>query len=87
VKIEMGARADHWPCETKSVTPYVAELFPKGFKQRKLALTRTVLFGLLLLNQHLSEAVWMSLRRERTRPVVWIVLITVQFPQIIKVVY
>jgi hypothetical protein len=33
VKIEMGARADHWPCETKSVTPYVAELFPKGFKQ------------------------------------------------------
>ena len=33
VKIEMGARADHWPCETKPVTPYVAELFPKGFKQ------------------------------------------------------
>jgi hypothetical protein len=33
VKIEMGARADHWPCETKSVTPYVAELFPQGFKQ------------------------------------------------------
>jgi len=33
VKIEMGARSDHWPYETKSVTPYVAELFPKGFKQ------------------------------------------------------
>jgi hypothetical protein len=33
VKIEMGARADHWPCETKPVTPYVAELFPNGFKQ------------------------------------------------------
>jgi hypothetical protein len=33
VKIEMGARADHWPCETKSVTPYVAELFPNGFKR------------------------------------------------------
>jgi hypothetical protein len=33
VKIEMGARSDHWPCETKSVTPYVVELFPKGFKQ------------------------------------------------------
>ena len=31
VKIEMGARADHWPCETKSVTPYVAELFSQGF--------------------------------------------------------
>jgi len=33
VKIEMGARADHWPCETKTVTPYVAEQFPKGFKE------------------------------------------------------
>jgi hypothetical protein len=33
VKIEMGARSDHWPYETKSVTPYVAELFPQGFKQ------------------------------------------------------
>ena len=33
VKIEMGARADHWPCETKSVTPYVAEQFPQGFKE------------------------------------------------------
>ena len=33
VKIEMGARSDHWPCETKSMTPYVAELFPQGFKQ------------------------------------------------------
>ncbi len=34
VKIEMGARADHWPCETKTVTPYVAEQFPQGFKER-----------------------------------------------------
>ena len=33
VKIEMGARADHWPCETKPVTPYVAEQFPKGFRE------------------------------------------------------
>lgn len=33
VKIEMGARADHWPCETRSVTPFVAEQFPQGFKQ------------------------------------------------------
>lgn len=32
VKIEMGARADHWPCETKSVTPYVAEEFPQAFQ-------------------------------------------------------
>jgi len=33
VKIEMGARADHWPCETKTVTPYVAEQFPQGFRK------------------------------------------------------
>ena len=32
VKIELGARADHWPCETKPVTPYVAEQFPHGFR-------------------------------------------------------
>lgn len=33
VKIEMGARADHWPCETRMVTPYVAEQFPQGFRE------------------------------------------------------
>ena len=33
VKIEMGARADHWPCETKPVMPYVAEQFPQGFRE------------------------------------------------------
>jgi hypothetical protein len=33
VKIELGARADHWPSETHAVTPYVAEQFPKGFRQ------------------------------------------------------
>lgn len=32
VKIEMGARADHWPCETKLITPYVAEEFPQAFQ-------------------------------------------------------
>ncbi len=32
VKIEMGARADHWPSEAKTITPYVAEQFPAGFK-------------------------------------------------------
>lgn len=37
VKIEMGARADHWPCETKTITPYVAEQFPKGFKEPSCA--------------------------------------------------
>ena len=33
VKIEMGARADHWPCELHTVTPYVAEEFPQGFRE------------------------------------------------------
>ncbi len=32
VKIEMGARADHWPCETKLITPYVGEEFPHAFQ-------------------------------------------------------
>src|SRR5438552_9261960 len=38
VKIEMGARADHWPCEIKPVTPYVAEQFPQGFRDPSCAL-------------------------------------------------
>jgi hypothetical protein len=38
VKIEPGARADHWPCETKSVTPYVAEAFAQGFKEPSCAI-------------------------------------------------
>ena len=33
VKIEMGARSDHWPCEGKSVSSYVAEEFPKAFRE------------------------------------------------------
>jgi len=33
VKIEMGARADHCPCETHTVTPFVSEQFPRGFRE------------------------------------------------------
>lgn len=33
VKIEMGARSDHWPSESRSITPYVAEQFPDGFQE------------------------------------------------------
>lgn len=33
VKIEMGARADHWPSQTRTITPYVAEEFPQGFRE------------------------------------------------------
>jgi hypothetical protein len=38
VKIELGARADHWPSETKTITPYVAEKFPAGFRAPNVAL-------------------------------------------------
>ena len=46
VKIEMGARADHWPCETKNMTAYVAEQYPQGFREptctvKVLAVERT----------------------------------------------
>ncbi|HRY49077.1 MAG TPA: nucleotidyl transferase AbiEii/AbiGii toxin family protein [Candidatus Paceibacterota bacterium] len=37
VKIEMGARADHWPSESKTIMSYVAEQFPKGFKEGSCA--------------------------------------------------
>ena len=37
VKIEMSARADHWPCETKTITPFVAEAFPQGFREASCA--------------------------------------------------
>jgi predicted nucleotidyltransferase component of viral defense system len=37
VKIEMGARADHWPSENRTITPYVAEQFPRGFKEGSCA--------------------------------------------------
>lgn len=37
VKIELGARADHWPCAAKTVTPYVAEQFPQGFREPSCA--------------------------------------------------
>jgi hypothetical protein len=38
VKIELGARADHWPFETKPLTPYVAEQFQESFKEPSFAI-------------------------------------------------
>jgi hypothetical protein len=32
VKIEMGARSDHWPSEQVRIAPYVAEQFPVAFE-------------------------------------------------------
>jgi hypothetical protein len=68
VKIEMGARADHWPCETKSVTPYVAELFSQGFKQaagdvKVLAAERTFWEKATILHSEFHRPV------EKTTPV------------------
>ena len=31
VRLEFGARSDHWPAEDKSVTPYAAEQLPRQF--------------------------------------------------------
>lgn len=33
VKIEMGARSDHWPSEKQEVTSYVAQKYPEPFKK------------------------------------------------------
>ena len=33
----MMTRPDHWPCETKTVTSYVAEECPKGFREASYA--------------------------------------------------
>jgi hypothetical protein len=46
VRLEMGARADHWPAENATVSPYVAEQFPTEFRDarssvRVLAAERT----------------------------------------------
>ena len=46
VRLEMGARSDHWPAENATVTPYAAEQFPAKFQHpgstvRVLAAERT----------------------------------------------
>lgn len=38
VKIEFGARADHWPAERYEITPYAAEEFPDYFEEPKYLL-------------------------------------------------
>jgi predicted nucleotidyltransferase component of viral defense system len=37
VKIEMGARSDHWPCDMAQISPYVAEQFPDAFQSPRFA--------------------------------------------------
>jgi hypothetical protein len=46
VRIEMGARSDHWPRVQARITPYVAQAFPAAFRApavavKVLAVTRT----------------------------------------------
>lgn len=38
VKIEVGARADHWPVSIKEITPYLCESFPKAFEEREVSI-------------------------------------------------
>ena len=33
IKMEFGARSDHWPNEARTITPYAAEVFPESFEQ------------------------------------------------------
>ena len=56
VKIELGARSDHWPSETRTITPYVAEVLPKAvpdanFKVAALAPERTFWEKAMLLHE------------------------------------
>lgn len=37
VRLEMGARSDHWPAEDATVLPYAAEQFPAQFKAPRCA--------------------------------------------------
>ncbi|MEI6323791.1 MAG: nucleotidyl transferase AbiEii/AbiGii toxin family protein [bacterium] len=39
VKIELGARSDDWPSETKSIQPYVTELFPQLDSEASFSVT------------------------------------------------
>ena len=46
VRIELGARSDHWPSVQAPITPYVAQAFPAAFRAppvavKVLAVTRT----------------------------------------------
>ena len=46
IRIELGARSDHWPSAQAPITPYVAQAFPAAFRTpaiviKVLAVTRT----------------------------------------------
>lgn len=56
VKIELGARSDDWPAESRSITPYVAEVLPQAipdaaFSVSALAPERTFWEKAMLLHE------------------------------------
>jgi hypothetical protein len=56
VKIECGARSDDWPSESRTVTPYVADVFPEAvpdaaFQLSALAAERTFWEKAMLLHE------------------------------------
>jgi len=56
VKIELGARSDDWPSETRTITPYVAEVLPQAipdaaFPVSTLAAERTFWEKAMLLHE------------------------------------
>jgi hypothetical protein len=63
VKVEFGARSDHWPAITKTVTPYLSEVIEDAFEQsgvvvKAMDATRTFWEKATILHQmaHLPEA-------------------------------
>lgn len=38
VKIEMGARSDHWPADEKLVQPYISDQFPEAISESKVSI-------------------------------------------------
>lgn len=57
VKIELGARSDHWPVGMQKISPYVAEILPEPFKNmdaeiRVLNIERTFWEKATILHQY-----------------------------------
>jgi hypothetical protein len=55
VRLEMGARGDHWPMEVRTISPYAAEALPDQFREsgcqvRVLAAARTFCEKLTILH-------------------------------------
>ncbi len=72
VRIELGARSDHWPAAQYSVTPYTAEVFPEQFQTRScevktLEAERTFWEKATLLHAEYHRPTSSVPRRDRSR--------------------